>query len=332
MAEFTRRAAAALFSSFAVAGARAQSAAPSASSAALPNMTLIVPFPPGGSTDALARLLAAGTSQKLGNTVIVEDRPGGMGSLGASQVARGFTNGSIFLVTFDSHATIPALVDQPPLDVAKDLEPVLLVGTAPYVIAANTSQPYSTFADVIGAAKRNPGTIDYSSAGPGTIGHLAMVLLGKKSGVEMVHIPYKGAGPAIVDTVGGHVGLIAASIAILLPQIQAGKLKPLLQLGRTRVAALKDVPTAIESGYPDFEATAWWGIFAPKGTPANVIAQASAAFKDTLSQPAISSQLHDTQQIDLRFAGPDEFRKFFTRQIDVWGAVIRDNNIKLQSS
>src|SRR5262249_48968880 len=151
----------------------------------------------------LARLLAAGTREKLGANIIVENKAGAMGSLGAAAVARGLPNGSSFLVTFDSHATIPTLVDQPPLDVEKDLEPVLLVGTAPYVIAANPERPYNTFADVITAAKAAPGGVNYASAGPGTIGHLAMVLLGKKSGVEMAHVPYKGAGPAITDTVGG---------------------------------------------------------------------------------------------------------------------------------
>jgi tripartite-type tricarboxylate transporter receptor subunit TctC len=255
-----------------------------------------------------------------------------MGSIGATQVARGLPNGSTFLVTFDSHATIPALIDQPPLDVAKDLEPVLLVGTAPYVIAANPSRPFNSFADVVAAAKQRPSTVTYSSAGPGTIGHLAMVLLGKKSGVEMTHVPYKGAGPAINDTIGGHVDLIAASIAILLPQIQAGKLKPLMQLGRARAGALKDVPTAIESGFPDFEASAWWGIFAPKGTPPDIISQASTAFSDALSQDAVSRQLRETQQIDLALKGPEDFRKFFNRQFERWGVVIRENHIKAQSN
>ena len=151
MIELTRRAAVALLSSFTVVVARAQSVWPS--------VTLVVPFPPGGSTDALARLLAIGARQKLGTNIIVENRAGGMGSIGATQVARGLPSGSTFLVTFDSHATIPALIDQPPLDVAKDLEPVLLVGTAPYVIAANPSRPFNSFADVVAAAKQRPSTM-----------------------------------------------------------------------------------------------------------------------------------------------------------------------------
>jgi tripartite-type tricarboxylate transporter receptor subunit TctC len=324
MVELTRRATVALLSALMVATARAQSG--------WPNVTLVVPFPPGGSTDALARILAIGAAQKLGTNIIVENRAGGMGSIGAAHVARGLADGSTFLVTFDSHATIPALVDPPPLDVAKDLEPVLLVGTAPYVVATNPLRPFKSIADVIATAKQKPLAVTYSSAGPGTIGHLAMVLLGKKSDVQMTHVPYKGAGPAIIDTVGGHVDLISASIAILLPQIKAGSLKPLMQMGRVRADALPDVPTAIESGYPDFEASAWWGIFAPQGTKPDLISHASAAFKDALSQDAVSRQLRETQQVDLILQGPEDFRKFFNRQIEIWKVVIRENDIKAQSN
>lgn len=306
--------------------------APAWAQSAWPPVTLVVPFPPGGSTDALARLLSIGAQQRLGTNVIVENKAGAMGSIGSAQVAHGSPNGSIFLVTFNSHATIPALIDRPPLDVERDLEPVLLVGTAPYVIAANPSRGFNTFADVIAAAKKQPGVVTYSSAGPGSVGHLAMVLLGKKAGAALTHVPYKGAGPAMNDTMAGHVDLITASIAILLPQIEAGKLKPLMQTGRRRADALKNVPTAIESGFPEFEASAWWGIFAPKGTPPAILKQASDAFADSLRQENVSHQLRETQQIDLTLEGPEGLKTFFDRQVEVWGAVIRENNIKAQSS
>lgn len=324
MVVFTRRSVVTMLCSMAVIPARAQSP--------WPPVTLVVPFPPGGSTDALARLLAARAQQPLGTNIIVENRAGGMGSIGAAQVAHGRPDGSSFLVTFDSHATIPALVEPPPFDVDKDLEPVLLVGTAPYVIAANPSRPFKSFADVVAAARQKPEAVTYSSAGPGTIGHLAMVLLGKKAGVQMTHVPYKGAGPAINDTIGGHVDLIAASIAILLPQIKAGTLRPLMQTGLHRADALKDVPTAIESGFPDFDASAWWGIFAPKGTPPAIVSKASAVFAAALREDTVSHQLRETQQINLTLEGPDRFKKFFDRQVEVWGKVIRENNIKAQSS
>jgi len=321
MREFTRRAVTALLASAAAWPARAQSAWPA--------VTLVVPFPPGGSTDALARLLAPGVSQRLVTNVIVENKGGAMGSLGAVQVAMAPPNGSSFLVTFDSHALLGALIERPPLDIEKDLEPVLLVGTAPYIIAAHPSLPYNTFADVVAAAKQKP--ISYSSAGPGTLGHLAMVLLGKRTGAQFTHVPYKGAGPAIVDTTAGHVDMIIASIAILLPQIEAGKLKPLMQTGRARADALKSVPTAVESGFADFEASAWWGIFTPKDTPADVIARANAAFTATLRDKTAATQLRETQQVNLTLEGPDAFRAFFARQIRTWGDVVRENNIKVSN-
>jgi tripartite-type tricarboxylate transporter receptor subunit TctC len=305
--------------------------APAAAQPDWPQTTLIVPFPPGGSSDALARLIAAGAQQRLGASVIVENKAGAMGSIGAAQVARNAPNGSSFLVTFDSHALLGALIENPPLDVEKDLQPVLLVGTAPYIIAANPSRPYKTFADVVADAKQTPGRITYSSAGPGTLGHLATLLLAKRSGIELTHVPYKGAAPAIVDTVAGHVDLICASVAILLPQLEGGKLRGLMQTGRTRAAALKDLPTAIESGFADFEALAWWGVFAPKGTPSAIIERANAAFTDTLKQENVSRQLRETQQINLILGGPEEFRKFFARQIDVWGGIVRDNNIRMSN-
>src|SRR5437899_966462 len=233
-------------------------------------MTLVVPFPPGGSTDALARMLQAPLQTRLNRVVIVENKSGAAGSIGAAQVAKATPDGSSLLVTFDSHAVIPSILDKPPVDVERDLVPVLLVGTAPYVIAANADLPYKSFADVIAAAKAKPGSVKYASVGIGTLGHLAMTLLGNKAGVDLQHVPYRGGGPAMNDVLGGHVDLIAGSAALISPQLEGGKLRPRLQLGRERLPALKDVQTAIEAGFPDFETLAWWGIFAPKGMPAEM--------------------------------------------------------------
>jgi tripartite-type tricarboxylate transporter receptor subunit TctC len=254
-----------------------------------------------------------------------------MGSIGAARVAKNAPDGSSFLVTFDSHALLSTLIRKPPLDIETDLEPMLLVGTAPYVIAANPSLPYKTFADVVAAAKAQPGRITYSSAGPGTLGHLAMVLLAQRSGIELTHVPYKWASSAIVDTIGGHVDLVIASIAILLPQLEGGKLTGLMQTGPARAAALNDLPTAVESGFAGFEALAWWGIFAPKGTPPAVIERVHAAFIATLEQEDVSRQLRETQQINLLLDGPEQFGAFFARQVEVWGRIVRDNNISAAS-
>ncbi len=292
------------------------------------NMTLVVPFPPGGSTDALARLLQSHLQTKLGRIVLVENKSGAAGSLGAIQVAKSPPDGSTFMVTFDLHAVIPAILEKPGVDVEKDLVPVFLVGTAPYVLAANAERPYKNFADVIAASKANPGVVKYASVGIGTLGHLAMTVLGKKAGVEMVHVPYRGGGPAMNDVLGGHVDMIIGSAALVTAQLGTNMLRPILQMGRERMPVLKDTQTAIEAGYPDFETLAWWGIFAPKDTPQDVIDSMAKSVKEILSDPAVAANLKDTQQMTLLLADGKDFATFFAKQVSVWGQVVRENNIK----
>jgi tripartite-type tricarboxylate transporter receptor subunit TctC len=320
MKKITRRALLATSAAFAVAPVLAQSSK---------ILTLVVPFPPGGSTDALARLIQANLQTKLGRTVLVENRSGAAGSLGAVQVANSPPDGSSFLVTFDSHAVIPAILENPPLDVEHDLVPVFLVGTAPYVIAANASRPFKTFADVIAASKERAGSVKYASVGIGTLGHLAMTVLGNKAGVEITHVPYRGGGPAMNDVLGGHVDLIAGSAALVTAQLGPNLLRPILQLGRERLPLLKDTQTAIEAGFPDFETLAWWGIFAPKGTPPDIIASMATSVREILSERAVAAQLRDTQQMTLLLAGAEEFAIFFAKQVSIWGQVVRENNIRV---
>jgi tripartite-type tricarboxylate transporter receptor subunit TctC len=319
MTKITRRSLLATSTAFVVVPALAQS----------PKMTtLVVPFAPGGSTDALARLMQAGLQAKLGRTILVENKSGSAGSLGAAQVAKSAPDGSSFLVTFDSHAVIPAILESPPVDVERELVPVFLVGTAPYVIAANASRPFKTLADVIAASKDKPGSVKYASVGIGTIGHLAMTVLAKKAGVEITHVPYRGGGPAMNDLLGGHVDLIAGSAALVMAQMGTNMIRPILQLGRERLPLLQDTQTAIEAGFPDFEALAWWGIFAPKGTPADIIAAMGQSAREVLSEPAVASQLRDTQQISLVLGDAKDFSAFFAKQVSFWGQVVRENNIR----
>jgi tripartite-type tricarboxylate transporter receptor subunit TctC len=232
------------------------------------------------------------------------------------------------MVTFDSHAVIPSILEKPGLDVEKDLVPVFLVGTAPYVLAANAERPYKNFADVVAASKANPGVVKYASVGIGTLGHLAMTVLGKKAGVEMVHVPYRGGGPAMNDVLGGHVDMIIGSAALVTAQLGTNRLRPILQMGRERMPVLKDTQTAIEAGYPDFETLAWWGIFAPTGTPPEIIDSMAKSVKEILSDPAVAANLKDTQQMTLLLADGKDFATFFAKQVSVWGQVVRENNIK----
>jgi tripartite-type tricarboxylate transporter receptor subunit TctC len=263
----------------------------------------------------------------LGQTTIVENMPGAASSLGAANVAKSAPDGMTLLVTFDSHTVIPAMVEHPPLDIEKDLVPVSLVGTAPYVLATHKDKPFKTFKDVLDAAKARPRAVTYASVGVGTIGHLAMTLLGKRAGVEITHVPYRGGGPAMNDLLGGHVDLLCGSIALVAPQLD-GPVRAVAQMGTERLALLKDVQTTIEAGFEGFEALAWWGVFAPSATPPDTLNRLSAAIREALSQREIAAQLQESQQMTLLLGDPAMAKPFFAKQTKLWGDVVRENNIK----
>ena len=292
---------------------------------------IVVPFPAGGSVDAIARLVQPGLQQRLGVSVLIENRPGSSGSVGAASVAKASPDGNTWLFVFDTHAVNPALIPNLPFDTDKDLEPVLLIGTAPNVLATHPSRPYKSLADLIAAAKAKPDSISYATIGAGSLGHLTMVLLSKQAGVRLVHVPYRGGGPAMNDAIGGHVDLIIGSAALVSPQLQAGALRPLVQTGAARQPMLPDVPTASESDFPGFESLAWWGVFAPAGTPKPIVDRFRSELAATLREERITKQLTETQQINLRLERPEEFRKFFTDQERIWGAVVREHGIKAES-
>jgi tripartite-type tricarboxylate transporter receptor subunit TctC len=205
---------------------------------------------------------------------------------------------------------------------------VLFIGTAPYVLATNPSKPFKTLADVIAAARAKPDTVSYGSVGSGSVGHLAMALLSKQAGVRLVHVPYRGGGPAMNDAIAGHVDLLIGSTALAIPQIQAGTIKAVVQTGKARTAALTSVPTVSESGFPDFEAYAWWGVFAPAGTPAAMVARFGAELTAALREPRIATQLTEGQQVTMALSGPQELRSFLSGQMKTWGAVAREFDIK----
>jgi tripartite-type tricarboxylate transporter receptor subunit TctC len=264
----------------------------------------------------------------LKQTTIVENMPGAASSLGAANVAKSAPDGMTLLVTFDSHTVIPAMVPNPPLDIEKDLVPVSLVGTAPYVLATSKDKPFKTFADVLEAAKARPRAVTYASVGIGTIGHLAMTLLGRRAGVEITHVPYRGGGPAMNDLLGGHVDLLCGSIALVAPQLDGGNVRAVMQMGKERLPMLKDTQTAIEAGLQGFEALAWWGVFAPAATPAETLNKLSAAVKEALSDKDIATKLQESQQMTLLLTDSAAARPFFERETKLWGDVVRENNIK----
>jgi tripartite-type tricarboxylate transporter receptor subunit TctC len=319
MTHLTRRAALAAASALALPGlARAQGN----------SIRIIVPFAPGGSTDAVARLVAPGLTQRLGAPVVVENRAGAAGSIGADAVAKARPDGTTWLLTFDSHATIPALLRTPPFDVMTDLDPVMLIGGSPYAVATKADKPFRTIADVIAAARGRPEAVSYGSTGNGTIGHLSMILLGERANARMTHIPYRSGGLAVNDTVAGTVDMMIGSAALLLPHIASGTLRPLLQFGPQRLSRLAETQTSAEAGFPNLEAEAWWGVFAPRGTPAPMVARMNAALRETLSEERPRQIMTETQQARLVLSSPEELRSFFARQVETWGGVVRANNIQ----
>jgi tripartite-type tricarboxylate transporter receptor subunit TctC len=291
------------------------------------NIKIVVVYPPGGSTDMIARLIQPHMQQRLGTTVIIENRAGGGGSIGTAAVAKSSPDGSTWAMVFDNHAANPFVFPNMPFDTEKDLDPVQLIGTAPYVLSTNAQKPFKTLAEVVAAAKTKPGTLSYATVGAGSVGHLAMELLWKQAGVRLVHVPYRGGGPAMNDLIAGHVDLLIASTAQSVPFIQAGSIRALAQSGKTRTSTLANVPAIAES-YPGFEAYAWWGVFAPAGTPKAIVSRFADELAASLREPGVAKQLNETQQVTFALGGPEELRKFVSEQMRLWGTVAREHNIQ----
>ena len=287
---------------------------------------LVAVFPPGGSVDQVARILAVPLQAQLGQTIIVENKGGASGSIGADAVAAAPADGYTFAVVFDSHGVNPALLPNLPFDSKKDLAPIILVGTSPMVLATFAASEYKTFADVVAAAKAKKN-VSYGSIGSGSLGHVAMSLLGKNGGIEWTHVPYKGGGPLMNDAVAGHVPLSIGSVFVTKPHIDSKRLRPLAVTTSKRNHNLPDVPTMAESGYPGFEAPAWWAILAPAKTPPDILKRMNDEVNKALKTPDIASKLA-AQGIDVVGGSADSARGFIDKQMDIWAKVVKDNNIK----
>lgn len=287
---------------------------------------LVAVFPPGGSVDQVARILAPQLTQQLGQTVIVENKAGASGSIGTAAVASAAPDGYSYAVVFDTHAVNPSLIPNLPFDTRKDLAPVILLGTAPMVLATPAGSPYKTFADVVAAAKAKKN-VSYGSVGSGSLGHLAMALLGKNGGLEWTHVPYKGGGPLMQDAVAGHVPLSVASIFVTKPHIESKRLRPLAVTTSRRSSDLPEVPTVAESGYPGFDAPAWWGVLASAKTPPEIQRRMNEEINKALKVPEIAAKLAG-QGMTVVGGTPDAARAFIDKQIETWAQVVKENNIK----
>jgi len=289
----------------------------------------VVPFPPGGTVDPLARLMAAKLGESLGGQFFVENRPGAGGSIGTAQVAKSAPDGYTFVFVFDSHGVNQAILKGLPYDTVRDFAPVMLVGTAPYAIGTRADKPYQSFRDVVAAAKAKPDAVTIGSIGNGTLGHLTVLLAQQVGGFKLSHVPFAGGGPMTQNMIGGHIELGIGSAALLTPHVRGGRMRALATTGETRASTLPDVPTLAEQGIPGVVALAWWGIFAPAGTPAPIIRKFSLELKKAISLPDVSKTLGRSLGMEIVAASPEATQRFLVGEMQRWGKVVKDHGIKV---
>jgi tripartite-type tricarboxylate transporter receptor subunit TctC len=288
---------------------------------------LIIPYPPGGAGDIIGRMLSAKLGDALGKQVVADNRPGG-GQVIATQIAaKSAPDGYTLFLASTTHAINPGLLKQLPYDSIRDFAPITIVADSPLVFVAHPSLGVSNIKELITAAKARPGRINYASSGPGTGGHMSFELLKSMTGIDLVHVPYKGAGPALVDVLGGQqVQLLCTSPLPTLPQIRAGKLVALAVTGRTRSRAAPEIPAVAET-LPGFESTLWYALLAPAGTPPAIVKRVHAETVRILKLPEVGDQLL-VQGADPIGSSPQEAGKFLQSEITRWGALIRKAGIR----
>ena len=288
---------------------------------------IIVPVPPGGTTDQVARLLQPYLQQAFGVSVVVDNRGGASGAIGSGIAAKSPPDGYTFLLVFDTHGVNPSLIPNMPFDTLRDLSPIMLLGKSPMVITAHPSFPYKSFAEVLRLAKAKPGVVAYGTIGSGSLAHLAMAMITGQAKIEMTHIPYKGGGPLIINAIGGHVPVAIASLALFSPHIQSGRLKAIGITSIKRHPQFPGLATVAEQAMAGFEAEAWWGLLAPVNTPVTILTRMHAEVTKALKTPALQQQL-DQQALTVIASSPDEFGRFLASEVERWARVVRDNKIK----
>jgi len=289
-------------------------------------LRMILPFPPGGGTDILGRLIAERLAAGLGQPVVTENRGGAGGNVGAEAAARSAPDGYTIVLVAPSLAISPTLYSKLNYDPVKDLAPVSLVATVPNVMVTQPSLPGDLKA-FIAAVKARPGALNFGSGGAGTSNHLAGELFNLVAGTKLVHIPYKGVNLAMQDVLSGNVHLVFIGIPAAAPHIKAGKLRALALVAPQRSGALPEVPTVAEAGLPDFEVTTWYGILAPAGTPRGIINRLNAELVKVMHAPELKEKLAATGTEPLT-STPDEFAVYIRKEITKWGDVIRKAGVK----
>jgi tripartite-type tricarboxylate transporter receptor subunit TctC len=291
---------------------------------------LVVPFAPGGSSEIIARSLAAGMAKELGQAIYVDNKPGGGGNIAMEEVKRAPADGyTLILGHVGTLAVNPALYgDKLPYDANKDFAPISLVARVPNVIAVNPQKlPVNTLAELVELARKQPGKLNYGTAGNGSAGHLAMEYFKSVAKIDIQHVPYKGTGPMVTDLLGGQIEMTFNGIPPISGQLKSGKIKPIAVGAAQRVASFKDVPTIAESGYPGFETSQWYGIIAPAAVPKPVLDKLHAAIVASLKSPETTQKIVDDGGLIVG-GTPKEFADVIVREQARWGTVVRNAGVK----
>jgi tripartite-type tricarboxylate transporter receptor subunit TctC len=291
-------------------------------------LRVIVPFSPGGAVDGPMRLIAQELSKRLGQAVVVENKPGAGATIGTEVVAKAAPDGYTLLLASQTNAISATLYSKLPFDPVDDFVPISLIGREPGVVVVNPAVPASTLQQLIAYVKERPGQVDYASSGNGSGQHLFAALLASKTGMKMNHIPYKGSGQATTDLLSGVVSMSIPGTAGMVGHIKAGKLRALAVTGAARSPQLPDVPTVMESGVPNYEAYVWMGLLAPKGTPPAIVERLHREVLAVLAQDEVKRYMANAG-IEIVGSTPAEFGTFFRGEKDLWAKVIRDTGAKI---
>ena len=292
-------------------------------------ITLVVPNPPGGLVDTSARLLSEPLARVIGQPIIVDNKPGASGNTAYQYVAKAKPDGYTLLISYSGyHVGNPALFDKLAWDPIKDFSPVALLTVSTNVIAVHPSVPVNNLKEFIAYAKANPGKLNYASQGNGSVSHIGTEIFKQTTGVEMVHVPYKGSGPAIQDVLAGQVQVFISTPPSLMQHVQSGKLKGLAVTGKNRHPGMPNVPTTAEAGLPSFQLESWVALYAPAGTPAPVIAKLSDSVKQSLALPEVKER-SDAAGVELRYLNPGQMDALLKKELPYWSKAIKAANITL---
>jgi len=289
---------------------------------------LVVPFAPGGASDVLARLVGQRLAERLGQPVVVENKPGAATTLGAAEVAKAPADGYTIMLAPAPFVIAPLMYQKLPYEAARDFTGVALLASSPLLITVHPSLGVSTPQEFIALAKAKPGTITYASPGNGSVPHLATELFKLRTGTDLVHVPYKGGGPAVTDLVAGHVNMMFASPIEVAQHVDAGKLKYIVASTKTRVPTQPDVPTVAELGIKDFEVVAWFGLVAPAGTPKDTVARMSTEIGSILASPEIKEKFA-AQGAGITYLPAPEFDRFLAREREQWAQAVKISGAKI---